>query len=141
LDGEIVCLDERGQSSFRLLQQRFHLVDPARVAQRMKKYPAVLFVFDILYLNHRDVRETPLAERKKLLKKALRCSKTIRWTDSVKERGTSLFNETCKHGGEGIIAKDLSSSYSGGRTGAWLKIKCSGRQEFVIGGFSDPQRS
>src|SRR5436309_7566235 len=49
LDGEIVCLDERGQSSFRLLQQRFHLVDPARVAQRMKKYPAVLFVFDILY--------------------------------------------------------------------------------------------
>jgi len=141
LDGEIVCLDERGQSSFRLLQQRFHLTDPTRVAHRMARFPAVLFVFDLLYLDRRDVRNLTLEERKKLLKAALRWSKVIRWTESVKEHGKRLFERTCHQGGEGIIAKDLSSRYTGGRTGAWLKIKCSGRQEFVIGGFTDPQRS
>ena len=141
LDGEIVCLDERGQSSFRLLQQRFHLTDPTRVTQRMKRFPAVLFVFDVLYLDHLDLRPLPLLERKKLLKKALRWSKVIRWIESVKQHGTRLFEQICRHGGEGIIAKDLSSRYTGGRSGVWLKIKCSGRQEFVIGGFTDPQRS
>ena len=48
-----------------------------------------------------------------------------------------MFDEACRKGEEGIIAKRLDSAYTGDRRGAWLKIKCSGRQEFVIGGFTE----
>src|SRR5688572_14346129 len=48
LDGEIVCLDERGESSFRVLQQRFHLEDEDEIARRAKMYPAYLYLFDLL---------------------------------------------------------------------------------------------
>src|SRR5690349_9055328 len=51
LDGEIVCLDEHGRSSFRALQQRFHITDMGIVAQRVKLYPAYLYVFDVLFLG------------------------------------------------------------------------------------------
>jgi DNA ligase D-like protein (predicted ligase) len=141
LDGEIVSLDEHGRSSFRLLQQRFHVTNAAVVQFRMKRFPAVIYLFDILYHDHADVRGLELGERKKLLKRAIRWNDTVRWTESVKEKGIPFFEKACREGGEGIVAKDLHSRYSGGRTGAWLKIKCSGRQEFVIGGFTDPQGS
>jgi bifunctional non-homologous end joining protein LigD len=141
LDGEIVSLDEHGRSSFRLLQQRFHVTNAAVVQFRMKRFPAVVYLFDVLYHDRSDVRGLELGERKKLLKKAIRWNDVVRWTDATKEKGIAFFEETCREGGEGIVAKDLSSRYTGGRTGAWLKIKCSGRQEFVIGGFTDPQGS
>jgi len=141
LDGEVVSLDQRRQSSFRLLQQRFHLTEKNEIAQRMKRFPAVVFLFDILYFDRRDVRDLELAKRTTLLKKSVRWSRTIRFTPAIREKGAGFLRQTCRQGGEGIVAKDLSSRYTGGRTGAWLKIKCSGRQEFVIGGFTDPRRS
>src|SRR5437868_9401503 len=55
LDGEIVCLDEKGQSSFRALQQRFHLTNAKEVEARIKRYPAYLYVFDLLSLNGEEV--------------------------------------------------------------------------------------
>ena len=60
LDGEIVCLDERGQSSFRALQQRFHLTEAGVVAERVKRYPAYLYVFDLLYYDRYDAGPLPL---------------------------------------------------------------------------------
>src|SRR5438045_3175392 len=62
LDGEIVCLDERGLSSFRKLQQRFHLSDPAVIARRAKEYPAYIYLFDVLRVGRDDVRKMSLAE-------------------------------------------------------------------------------
>ena len=50
-------------------------------------------------------------------------------------------SEACTEFAEGIVGKDLRSPYTEGRTGEWIKIKCLGRQEFVVGGFIDPQRS
>jgi bifunctional non-homologous end joining protein LigD len=141
LDGEVVCLDENGQSSFRLLQQRFHLTNEAEVQRRMQRFPAKLFLFDILFNESGDVRDLTLAERKKLLKRAVRWKDPIHNTPATAAKGIELFNQTCAAHGEGIIAKRLDSRYSGDRSGAWLKIKCSGRQEFVVGGFTDPQRS
>jgi bifunctional non-homologous end joining protein LigD len=141
LDGEVVCLDENGQSSFRLLQQRFHLIDTAEVQRRMRRFPAKLFLFDVLFLEDQDVRDLTLAERKRLLKRAVRWKDPIHNTPAVRGKGIELFKKTCAGHGEGIIAKRLDSRYTGDRSGAWLKIKCSGRQEFVIGGFTEPQRS
>jgi bifunctional non-homologous end joining protein LigD len=142
LDGEVVCLDESGRSSFRLLQQRFHLLDAGDVRERMREYPACLYVFDIMYHDGRDVRALPLSERKALLRKAVKWSDRVRYTESVRgEAGQALLDETCRAGGEGIVGKRLDSPYRGGRSDDWIKVKCSGRQEFVIGGFTDPQRT
>src|SRR4051812_42929589 len=68
LDGEIVCLDEHVRSSFRLLQQRFHIEDRETIRSRVQQYPAFLYVFDLLYLEGRDVTPLPLSERKALLR-------------------------------------------------------------------------
>jgi bifunctional non-homologous end joining protein LigD len=139
LDGEIVCLDEHGEPSFRRLQQRFHLTDPHVVAQRMKSYPTHLYVFDILYFDRFDLRNLTLAARKVLLQRSLNWKNPIRFTPATPEHGKAMLTDACKHGREGIVAKRLDSHYTGDRSGAWLKIKCSGRQEFVIGGFTDPR--
>jgi DNA ligase D-like protein (predicted ligase) len=141
LDGEIVCLDERGQSSFRALQQRFHLTDAGVVAERMKRFPAYLYVFDLLYYDRFDARPLPLGERKKLLRKALKWSERVRNTPVTARRGTAMLRRTCRARGEGIVGKRLDTPYLGGRSEGWVKIKCAMRQEFVIGGFTDPQRS
>jgi ATP-dependent DNA ligase len=60
VDGEIVCFDENGQSSFRFLQQRFHLKNAREVEARMKQYPAYLYLFDLLYVDDYDVTTLPL---------------------------------------------------------------------------------
>ena len=142
LDGEIVCLDERGRSSFRLLQQRFHLLDADEVRQRMRQYPAFLYVFDVMHYGGRDLRATPLSQRKLELRKAVKWSDRVRWTESVPgDQGRALLEQTCREAGEGVVGKLLSSTYYGGRSYEWVKIKCAGRQELVVGGFTDPQRS
>jgi bifunctional non-homologous end joining protein LigD len=141
LDGEVVCLDARGRSSFRLLQQRLHLQDPTVIKERMRQYPAYLYLFDLLYLDHYDVTGLPLEQRKRLLRDSVRWTDCIRWTEYTPEAGTELFQDICHQGGEGIIGKHRQSPYVPERSRSWVKIKCLGRQEFVIGGFTDPKGS
>jgi bifunctional non-homologous end joining protein LigD len=141
VDGEVVCFDEHGGTSFRALQQRFHLKDVAEVRARMRKYPAYLHLFDILYLDGDDLTGRPLEERKRLLRDAVRWSDRVRWTEFERANGTALWRQACRAGEEGIIGKHLQSRYPGGRSDRWVKVKCIGKQEFVIGGFTDPQRS
>ena len=106
-----------------------------------KKYPAYLYVFDLLELNGKDLRRLRLSGRKEKLRPGSKWSDRIRWTDGVVCKGTKLFNKICKQAGEGIIAKRFDSIYIAGRSSDWVKIKCSLRQEFVIGGFTEPQRN
>src|SRR5207247_2092509 len=141
VDGEVVCLDEHGESSFRLLQQRFHIQDAIKGQARMRLFPAHIYLFDVLYTDGYDVRNEPLEVRKSLLRDAVRWSERVRWTPFEREEGTRLWRDACAHGREGIIGKQRHSRYIGGRSSAWAKIKCLGRQEFVIGGFTEPQRS
>lgn len=141
VDGEIVCLDARGQSSFRSLQQRFHLKDAREVQARMRQYPAYLYLFDLLYRDKYDVTTLPLRERKELLKQAVQWSDQVRWTPTQPGKGRKLWQAACRAGSEGIIGKHQDSRYVPGRSSWWVKVKCIGRQEFVIGGFTDPQRS
>jgi bifunctional non-homologous end joining protein LigD len=141
LDGEVVCFDEHGRSSFRALQQRFHLKNATAVQERLRAHPAFIYVFDILHLDGRDLTGLPLEERKRLLKRAVRWSDRVRFTEFSGGDGKALLDEACRAGEEGIIAKHRRSRYEAGRSGAWVKVKCVGRQEFVIGGFTDPQRS
>jgi bifunctional non-homologous end joining protein LigD len=141
LDGEVVCFDEGGKTSFRALQQRFHLTDPAEIRARAEKYPASVFLFDLLWLDGRDLTGEPLSARKEALRSAVRWSDRVRRTECQSGGGVALFRDARRRGEEGVIGKLLTSRYVGRRDPSWVKVKCLGRQEFVVGGFTDPQRS
>jgi bifunctional non-homologous end joining protein LigD len=137
VDGEVVAFDGE-RTSFEKLQGRIGLHDE-RATQ--KKIPVFYYLFDILYLDGRDVRPLPLKYRKELLKKAISFNEPLRFTPHVAGEGVNYYEQACRRGEEGVMAKDFESPYVSVRSRSWLKFKCVSGQEFVIGGFTDPQRS
>ncbi len=135
LDGEIVAL-ERGVSSFQRLQQRSGLRGSEARASRVRVH---YYVFDITHLDGRDLRALPLVERKAVLRSLVPRSGPIRVTPVRRGAGEAAYEAACRRGLEGIIAKRAAAPYTGGRTGDWLKFKCINEQEFVVGGWTDPQ--
>ena len=130
IDGEIVVMDTKGGTSFQALQN---------VLSEGKTAKLVYCVFDLPYLNGYDLRDAPLHARKALLAKLVGEGALIRYSDHVQGNGAAFFAEACKHGLEGIVSKRADSRYQAVRGRDWQKIKCSMRQEFVIGGYTDPQ--
>jgi bifunctional non-homologous end joining protein LigD len=131
LDGELVALDEHGRSRFQLLQN----------AER-EKVRLLYCVFDLLYLDGKDLRGKPLLERKTLLKEVLPKSPLLLYSEHVVGEGIKAFNKAKRAGEEGVMAKLSASRYhSGVRTRDWLKVKASQEQEVVIVGFTAPRRS
>jgi bifunctional non-homologous end joining protein LigD len=129
IDGEVVAF-EGSQTSF------------ARLAQRHQHYvPVYLYVFDVLWLEGYDVRPLPLRTRKRLLKGALQFHGHVRWTQHRNRDGEALFEEACRKGWEGLIAKRADSPYVTTRSRDWLKFKCEHGQELVIGGYTAPRGS
>ena len=126
LDGEIVALDDRGISSFQRLQN----------ALKNGSNPLTYFVFDLLELDGRDLRKEPLTRRKERLHKLLdKAPAGIRYSDHVVGGGEKVLAEACRRGLEGIVSKRATGAYLSKRTGGWLKSKCTGNEEFVIGGY------
>ncbi len=138
VDGEIVAF-ERGLTSFSRLQGRMGIKDPERA--RRTGIPVAYFIFDLLYYDGRLTTGLALRERKDLLKSGLTFEPPLRWTGHRLCQGEAYFKEACKKGWEGLIAKRVDSRYTPGRSADWLKLKCVSRQEFVIGGFTDPRGS
>jgi bifunctional non-homologous end joining protein LigD len=134
IDGEIVALDPKGRSRFQLLQNRGASASSQRI---------VYFVFDLMQVDGISLVPTDLADRVERLRsligrggRHLQCSKGFNTEPSV------LFAEAKKNGLEGIIAKRPGSPYEPDRrSGAWIKCKVMAEQEFVIGGFTQPQNS
>jgi bifunctional non-homologous end joining protein LigD len=141
LDGEVVALDEAGRPSFQRLQNRMHLTRPADVERARSLVPVSAVFFDALALEGHDLRRLPLRERKAALALTVPARGVIRYGDHVLEHGEAFYEAAAEQRVEGILAKRADSAYTGGRTRAWLKIKCHLRQEFVIGGWTDPQGS
>ena len=82
-------------------------------------------MFDLLGCEGYDLRGVTLAERKKTLRTLLPRSERVRYVDSLSEQGEAFFRQVCQEDLEGIVAKDLNSTYrSGQRSRRWLKIKC-----------------
>jgi bifunctional non-homologous end joining protein LigD len=128
LDGEVCALDERGRSSFSLMQQG------------KAGTPIVYFVFDVLEIEGEPVVDLPLTERRKRLEALLdRRNRTVRLSEAFDD-GEALFAAAEEQSLEGIMAKRADSRYQPGkRTRDWLKIKTHGRQEFVIAGYTKGQ--
>ncbi|MFY4729703.1 DNA ligase D [Nitrospira sp. BLG_2] len=135
LDGELVALNRDGTMSFQTLQNAFDGGSGSRL---------IYYVFDLLFLNGMDLRSHPLHERKRRLAAlfdGLPKEGPVRYSDHVLGQGHIVFETACRRGLEGLIAKHLDSRYIAGRNKNWVKVKCHRRQEFVIGGFSDPSGS
>ena len=134
IDGEIVALNEKGISSFQLLQA-FELGE--------KRPPIYFYVFDLLRLKGKDLRGQTLMERKSQLQQVLaNKSGLIRYSASLGENAEQLLKQAKKLGLEGLIGKRKDSIYQPGRrSGAWVKLKLHHAQEFVIGGFTNPEGS
>jgi DNA ligase D-like protein (predicted ligase) len=128
LDGEIAVVTG-GVSRFQSLQR--HLLEGGG--------SLVYFVFDAPQLGGYDISRLPLLARKELLRRAVQSTRTIELVSHRDESGEDYLQEACEKGWEGVIAKRASAPYVFGRSKEWLKFKCSKEQEFVVGGFTDPQ--
>lgn len=129
IDGEIVILDKKKRSRFQFLQN-----------EKSDEGVLCYCIFDILFFEGRDLRQLPLIQRKAILKKLLGKKKWnhLRFSEHIETYGKRLFTLAKKKQWEGIIAKRKDSTYQQRRSKDWLKIKTKLRQEFVIGGFTEP---
>ena len=135
LDGEVAILEPSGKTSFQLLQNAF--VDGVAAN-------AVYFAFDLLFLEGEDLSNLPLEERKARLEKAVGTGqdRIVRYASHVFGDGKAVHKQACSIGLEGIVSKRRQGSYKWGRRDpSWQKVKCVLRQEFVIGGFTEPEGS
>jgi bifunctional non-homologous end joining protein LigD len=134
IDGEIVAVEKNGASNFGALQQAL-----SDGQDKGLEFHA----FDLLHLDGTDLRGEPLAARKAKLKTLLSSAKAPGFTFSghIEGRGKDVFDKACTMGLEGIISKRRDAPYRPGRGDDWLKTKCSARQEFVIGGFTEHSKS
>lgn len=137
VDGEIVAM-EKGRPSFQLLQQRMHVRDPRRVERLAKTTPVALMLFDLLYVDGRDVTGLALTDRRRLLEEALVPTERIQMSPLLEEQGVALFRAAGEQGLEGVVAKRLASRYEPGiRSRAWLKIKLTFDADVVVVGWME----
>ncbi|MBP9930322.1 MAG: DNA ligase D, partial [Rhodoferax sp.] len=117
---------------FGALQQSF---------ERQQTDDVVLYLFDLPYVDGHDLRKAPLEARRAVLGRLLAAanSEHIRFSEEFHAAPESVLASACKMGLEGVIAKRRGASYRSSRTADWLKLKCSQRQEFVIGGYTSPR--
>jgi bifunctional non-homologous end joining protein LigD len=125
VDGELVAFDEDGRPSFNVMQN----AGP--------KDHVVFFAFDLLVDRGRDVKGLPLSDRRSILESSVIFSDLVQCSDHFSGSLATFTAGVEKIGGEGVIAKRLSSHYEPGkRSGAWRKKRITIGQEFVIGGFT-----
>ena len=132
IDGEVVAVDEKGRSSFQLLQAH---------EMEGRKSPIYFYAFDLLQLDGKSLIELPLEARKNVLEKlCAEAGDLIRFSGAIGSDAKRLLEEVQHRGLEGLIGKQRNSVYEPGRrSGAWVKLKCVNEQEFVIGGYTPPQ--
>ncbi len=134
LDGEVGVVLPDGRTSFQALQNAIGSRQHAGL---------VYYVFDLLFLDGEDLCARPLEARKDRLRQILGGlgSSLFRYSDHVAGNGAALFKQACDLKLEGIVSKRRDLPYQAGRRDSWVKTKCVNRQEFVIGGFTDPEGS
>jgi bifunctional non-homologous end joining protein LigD len=131
LDGELVAVERNGITSFQALQNAF---------REKRSGQLVYYAFDLLYLDGYDLTGCTLDARKEALSHIVPAGEgqAIRYTEHTAGQGPKAFQRACRQGLEGIICKRRESRYVEGRGPDWQKAKCVKREEFLIGGYTDP---
>ncbi|AOY96270.1 ATP-dependent DNA ligase [Cupriavidus sp. USMAA2-4] len=134
LDGEIVVLGKHGETDFQALQNAF----------RTSSVDAIqYFVFDLPFYAGHDLRKVRLAQRRGLLRRLFErnTSPRLQFSEEFEAGPADMLDAACRMKLEGVIGKRADSHYVSARSKTWIKLKCTLRQEFVIGGFTDPRGS
>jgi bifunctional non-homologous end joining protein LigD len=129
VDGELVALDKQGASSFPALQAALSAGKDATLH---------LFLFDLLHLDGWDLRACKLLDRKRVLSGLSDWDGLLRFSDHHVGEAATMQREVCRMGLEGIICKQVDAPYRAGRGHGWVKVKCRGREEFVVLGWTPP---
>ena len=131
-DGEIVVPGDGGVPDFGALQHAF---------DTRSTHEVVLYLFDLPFFDGHDLRCVPLEGRRTILQRVLErtASEQVRFSEAFDAPLESVVGSACRMGLEGVIAKRRGSAYVCKRSGDWLKLKCGQRQEFVIGGYTEPR--
>ncbi len=134
LDGEIVVLTASGISDFGSLQDA--------LSTNHQRDRLMYYVFDLLHLGGADLRVETLRDRKAKLAELLATVKMprVRYSDYLVGGGAAFYQRACKAGLEGILSKRADAPYRSGRIGDWLKVKCTKRQELVVGGWVQSEK-
>ncbi|MEJ8815024.1 DNA ligase D [Variovorax ureilyticus] len=134
LDGEIVVDNEHGAPDFQALQNAF---------DRGSTSSIVYWLFDVPFLDGRDLRSVPVEQRRDLLASLLASDPDplLRFSESFDASPRDLLASSARIGFEGIIGKRRGSVYVSRRSPDWIKLKNQRRQEFVIGGYTAPKGS
>ena len=144
LDGEIIALIDGKPGRFQELQSRMHVKESTMIARHRSSSPAALVLFDILAADDDVLLREPWSKRRARLLKEIGKSTgdQVRITESIEGDGDKMLALARKQGWEGIIAKKVDSTYEPGhRSRSWVKLKIEFRQEFVVGGFTEPRNS
>jgi bifunctional non-homologous end joining protein LigD len=129
VDGELVALDRQGASSFPALQAAL---------SAGKDQTLYLYIFDLLHLDGWDLSECTLLDRKRVLHGLNDWRGMLRYSDHHAGGAAEMYEKVCGLGLEGIICKRADAPYRAGRGRTWLKVKCRGREELVILGWTPP---
>jgi len=127
LDGEVISADKKGVSRFQLLQR----------GEGKQQYA----IFDCLYAEGKDLRARPFRERREILERCVKPGSVLLLSRRLSANGLEAFEIASQRGFEGIVGKNLASTYVEGRSRDWLKVKVHQEDEFVIGGFTKPAGS
>src|SRR5256714_3175273 len=144
LDGEVVALIDGEPARFQELQSRMHVKDAHMIERHTSSTPSALILFDILMDGEEVLLREPWSERRERLVKRVgkHVTPQVRVTESTEGNGSRMLEKARKQGWEGVIAKRVHSRYEpGNRSRDWLKLKIEFRQEFVVGGYTEPRNS
>ena len=132
LDGELVAMDRNGISSFPVLQ---------RALSDGHDETLHYCLFDLLHLNGWDLRNCALIERKRVLSGLADWKGMLRYSDHLLGDTVKMRQEACRMKLEGIVCKQMDAPYRAGRGHGWLKVKCRGREELIVLGWTPPSGS
>jgi bifunctional non-homologous end joining protein LigD len=144
LDGEVVALQKGKPARFQSLQSRMHLKDARELAVQREETPVSLIAFDLLRAGGSWLVGLPWSERRAELEARVAAGATgpLRISEVLRGTGEGALRRARERGWEGVIAKRESAVYRPGkRSEDWLKLKVEFRQEVVVGGWTEPQRT
>jgi bifunctional non-homologous end joining protein LigD len=137
IDGEIVVLDEKGYPNFQSHQRRMNIDSLIDIDALSNQIPATYYIFDILYLDGKNLQNLSFLDRRQTLSDAVIPNERVRISDFVEEKGTEMYKTIKKMNLEGIMAKRKTSKYLQGRRSAeWLKIKNIKTQDCIVIGYT-----
>ncbi len=139
LDGEIVCLNQKGIPEFAKIISRMHLKGKDAIQLAANHNKATLYLFDLLFLDGMDTRPLPIEKRRKWLKISFNDTEALRFSQAFDD-GQALFEAIKLQNMEGIICKKIGSPYfSNMRNQAWQKVKVRNTEDAVIIGYTRGQ--